>query len=226
MTYLQAVNQVLRRLRENQVATVAESDYSTLIGDFINDARQYVEERWDWLSLEDEIDFTTTADVDTYALDGAGDGGSITQIIDTTNLTVLKEWPIDRIRQEENISTPSSGIPTHYAFVEPAADLDPQIQLRVPPAGVYNIKVYVDKTGVALSADTDTLVIPSQPVIQLCYAFALDERGSTGGTSGRMQFELAETYIANAIMVDAEKRPDKTEWTVEGDRPDNTNWKT
>ena len=40
MTYLQLVNSVLRRLRENEVDTVAETSYSALIGDFVNDAKQ------------------------------------------------------------------------------------------------------------------------------------------------------------------------------------------
>ena len=40
MTYLQLVNSVLRRLRENEVDTVPETSYSVLIGDFVNDAKQ------------------------------------------------------------------------------------------------------------------------------------------------------------------------------------------
>lgn len=43
MTYLQLINSVLRKLREDEVTTSAESDYSKLIGDFINDALSNVE---------------------------------------------------------------------------------------------------------------------------------------------------------------------------------------
>jgi hypothetical protein len=42
MTYLELVNAVLRRLRVDQVTSVAETDYSLLIGDFINDAKSSV----------------------------------------------------------------------------------------------------------------------------------------------------------------------------------------
>mgnify|MGYP003628977676 CR=1 FL=1 len=224
MTYLQAINQVMRRLRESEVSTYNETTYSTLIGDFVNDSRQYVSERWDWLSLEEKITITTSSGNDTYALDGAGSGGTVTQLIDITNNTVLIEWPIDHIRQEENISSPANGKPTHYAYVAPAADLDPQIKLRVKPAGEYTLYAYIDKSDVALTADTDVLVIPSQPVVQMAYALALDERGSTGGSSGRNQHGLAETYIANAIMADAEKRPASTVWEVAGDNTHLTNW--
>jgi hypothetical protein len=46
MTYLELVNAVLRRLRLEQVNSVAETDYSLLIGDFINDAKADVEVAW------------------------------------------------------------------------------------------------------------------------------------------------------------------------------------
>jgi hypothetical protein len=48
MTYLEAVNSVLRRLREREVLSVSESAYSKLIGDFVNDARNEVETAWGW----------------------------------------------------------------------------------------------------------------------------------------------------------------------------------
>ena len=35
MTYLQLVNSVLRRLREDEVTTVAQNSYSKLIGEFV-----------------------------------------------------------------------------------------------------------------------------------------------------------------------------------------------
>ena len=39
MTYLNLVNNVLRRLREDQVTTVYFNTYSSMVGDFINDAK-------------------------------------------------------------------------------------------------------------------------------------------------------------------------------------------
>ena len=51
MTYLQLVNSVLRRLRENEVASVTDNDYSKLIGEFVNDSNRLVEDAWDWSYL-------------------------------------------------------------------------------------------------------------------------------------------------------------------------------
>ena len=40
MTYLELVNDVLIRLREAEVETVSQTDYSKLIGKFVNDAKR------------------------------------------------------------------------------------------------------------------------------------------------------------------------------------------
>lgn len=72
MTYLQLVNSVLRRLREEEVTTVDESDYSKLIGDFVNDAKRQVEDAWDWTALRNTYTLTTTSGTSTYALTDFG----------------------------------------------------------------------------------------------------------------------------------------------------------
>ena len=43
MTYLNLVNSVLRRLRENEVSTVQSDNYSKLIGYIVNDAKDLLE---------------------------------------------------------------------------------------------------------------------------------------------------------------------------------------
>ena len=51
MTYLNLVNSVLRRLREEEVSSVQSSTYSKMAGDFVNDAKRIVEDSWDWSAL-------------------------------------------------------------------------------------------------------------------------------------------------------------------------------
>ena len=40
MTYLNIVNNVLRRMREEEVASVASTTYSKMVGDFVNDGKR------------------------------------------------------------------------------------------------------------------------------------------------------------------------------------------
>ena len=60
MTYIQIINAVLRRLREDEVASPSDTEYSTLIGDFVNETKREVEAAWNWTALRTTI--TLSAD--------------------------------------------------------------------------------------------------------------------------------------------------------------------
>ena len=85
MTYLDLVNNVLRRLRETEVNSVQDSAYSKLIGDLVNDAKNLVDSSWDW-SMERKI-ITTTLTVNDpnenndVALVGSGESPKIESMI-------------------------------------------------------------------------------------------------------------------------------------------------
>jgi hypothetical protein len=61
--------------------------YSTMVGDFVNDAKEMVEAAWDWSALRTRLTITTAADDYTYSLTGTGDKGKLLNLInDTSNL--------------------------------------------------------------------------------------------------------------------------------------------
>ena len=87
MTYLNIVNNVLRRLREDEVTSVQDSTYSKMAGDFVNDAKRIVEDSWDWSALRTTLTITTTADVFNYVLTGSQNRIKALNVInDTANL--------------------------------------------------------------------------------------------------------------------------------------------
>ncbi len=55
MTYLELVNNVLRRIREEEITSVSANTYSKKIGDFVNDAKRLVKTAWDWSGLKTTI---------------------------------------------------------------------------------------------------------------------------------------------------------------------------
>ena len=67
MTYLNLMNNVLRRLREEEVTNVSATTYSKMVGDFINDAKKLVEESADWSALRSTITISTAASDNTYS---------------------------------------------------------------------------------------------------------------------------------------------------------------
>ena len=84
MTYIDLINNVLRRLREDTVDTANGTDYSALIGDLVNDSKKIVENSFDWTALRDSIILTTTSGTSEYSLTGSGDQAVVKDVMNTT----------------------------------------------------------------------------------------------------------------------------------------------
>jgi hypothetical protein len=210
MTYLNLVNNVLRRLREDEVTNVSESTYSKMVGDFVNDAKELVETAWDWSALRTTLTITTAADDYTYSLTGSGNEGKVLNLInDTSNLTMqyqTQNWFDDKFF----VQTPASGAPEYFTYNGVDGSGDTQIDVYPKPDGVYSLKAKMVIRNVALSADADTLAIPSSPVIHMAIALLARERGETGGTSTAEYFAIADKHLSDAIALDAQKHPEET----------------
>ena len=90
MTYKDLVNNVLRRLRETEVSSVQTNSYSKLIGDLVNDAKDLVENSWDWSALRTTLTITTTSGVFNYSLTGSQNNIKELNVLnDTSNLPMI-----------------------------------------------------------------------------------------------------------------------------------------
>jgi len=212
MTYLNLVNNVLRRLREDQVTTVYANTYSTMIGDFINDAKSIIETSWDWSHLRRTVDVSTLSGLHTYSLLGTQDYGKILTIMNDTADMPMEYRPQSWVDEKYTLGAAADGIPTFYTYnsVDPAGDS--QIDVYPRPDDTYVLKAKMVIRDGLLEVDADILSIPSQPVIHLALALASRERGETGGTSTPEYFALADKYLSDAIAMDAQKHPDETIW--------------
>lgn len=212
MTYLNLVNSVLRRLREDEVTTVAESDYSKLIGDFVNDAIKNVESAFNWSVLRTTEDITTADGTSVYALSGFGSTSQIDDVIDDTNNRVLMQQTY-RWMREQTLTVPvPTGEPVYYAIADVDANGDAQLRFYPTPNDVFSIKVYGTKRNIVLSDDADSTLLPSQPIIQFAFAYALRERGETGGQSAAEQLIFAQEDLRNAVALDAGLHADELVW--------------
>lgn len=212
MTYLEIVNAVLRRLREDTATTVLESDYSTLIGEFVNDAKRLVEDSWDWQSLRSPITVTTVSGTDTYTLTGTSSRTELKEAHNLTENLVLNRKGIAQIREDNLTQDTPTGTPVYFsvAGVDVAGQL--KVQVYPTPDAVESLKFYtVNRTG-ALENDADTVVVPSAPIIQYAYSYALAERGETGGQTATEQAAFARQELTNAISLDAGHAPEELIW--------------
>lgn len=209
MNYLQLVNSVLRKLREDEVTTVNETDYSRLIGDFINDALSQVESAWDWSVLRTTYTLDTTIGQATYPLSDFGIRSEIMSIYDTSNGVSLirrhKEYILKNQYQDPN----GSGTPRNYALNGTDSNGDIEILLHPKPNAVKSFAINAVKRNENLTEDTDNTILPTLPIVHMAYAFALRERGESGGQSAMEQTAFAKEFLSNAIALDGANQADE-----------------
>lgn len=209
MTYLNLMNAVLRRLREEEVTAVTNTTYAKMVGDFINDAKTLVSQATDWSALRETITITTAASDNTYSLTNSGDNVKVMSVLNDTQNCFMeyqtKDWFNDALYIAESVE----GAPKYFTYNGLDSNGDTQLLIGPTPDGVYSLRFDVVKRQGDLTANTDKLLIPSQPVIHLAVALLARERGETGGTSTAEYFTIANQYLSDAVAIDAAKHPEE-----------------
>lgn len=210
MTYLNLVNGVLRRLREDEVSNVSENTYSKMVGDYVNDAKDLVETAWDWSPLRSTLTITTSNGDNLYSLTGSQSEGKVLNFINDTSNCLVEYQTQNWFDDKEFIQETVTGSPKYFTYAGVDGNSDTQVKLYPTPDQAYTLKVRLVLRNVALSANSDTLAIPSAPVLHMAIALLSRERGETGGTSTAEYFAIADRHLSDAIALDAQKHPEET----------------
>jgi len=234
-TYLQLVNDVLVRLREAQVSSVAQTSYSALIGALVNDAKREVEDAWQWSALLDYLTFNCIANITSYetntmltryaapplnAPNGAGERARLWLDINESIpllFNVTKDFE-NRLRYESTLQDkvlktqidnhPQPGQPPAVWQLAPSTFYfapgmwNKAIILYNPPDIAYTMQLYIVNPQDDLSADSDVLKVPSAPVVQKAYLYALYERGEELGETLTLTAQKVENTLADAVSQD------------------------
>ena len=214
MTYLELVNNVLKRLRERTVATIDETTYSTLIGVLINDTKTEVENAWNWSALRQTLTLTTTSGVFNYELNGTGNNFSVMDVVNDSGDFFMEYRTQHDFNQFYLNQTPASGNPRYYNFNGVSADGDTLVDVYPKPDTIYTIYFNIIQRTGDLSAGTDKLTVPSLPVSLLAYAKAIEERGEDGGVASTSAYATATRVLNDAIAQDAQRHTEELEWVV------------
>ena len=209
MTYLNLMNNVLRRLREEETTSVTSTTYVKMVSDFINDAKKIVEEAADWSALRETIVVTTSASDNSYSLTGGGDNVKVMSVINDTQNCFMEYQTKDWFNDSLYISNAVEGAPKYYTYNGLDSSGDTEVLVGPTPDGVYSLRFDVVKRQADLSSNTDTLLVPAMPVIHLAVALLARERGETGGTSTAEYFSIANNFLSDAIAIDAAKHPEE-----------------
>ena len=212
MTYLECVNKVLRRLRENEVTTVNETPYSKLIGEFVNVVKREVEDSWEWGVLRNTLTATTITDIFNYTLVDSTTRVKILDVINDTSDFVMEQRSSKWFDQQFLLSSVQKGAPYYYNFNGVSDDGDSQIDFFPIPDGVYAIRVNCIVPQPELTLDTHVIAVPYQIVVEGALARAISERGDDGGYAE--QEERYRALASDLIAIEAMQRPDELTWAA------------
>lgn len=211
-TYLQLVNSVLRRVREKEVSSVQDNTYSKMIGEFVNDAKRQCEDAYNWNALSETLSAVTTSSIFNYVLDGSGQRFRVVDVIDDTSNGMLELQTTGQMNKMFLIQTAQNGAPKYYNFNGVDSNGDTQVDLYPIPDGVYNIRFNIIKPQLPLAADTDTILIPAEPVIFNAVARAIAERGEDGGMASSEQYALFKQSLGDAIALESGRYLEEEIW--------------
>jgi hypothetical protein len=212
MNYLELVNDVLIRLREPEATSVSDNAYVKLIAKYVNDSKRQVEDSYNWNALSETLSATTTADVFNYVLVGTGQRFRVIDVLNDTSNRVLRNAPTNWMNEMFLITTPLKGAPEYYNFNGTDNNGDTQVDLFPIPNGAYDIRFNVIRPQVPLALNSDTLLVPHEPVILGALARAQAERGEDGGVQTAETYVLYNQSLADAIALESGRYIEESAW--------------
>jgi hypothetical protein len=241
MTYLELINNVLTRLREDEIPSLdslANDPYYKFIGTAVNDAKDRVEDAWQWSALRgsdtlllDPAPVLQPGDfAPNFSLPNSADNHYIIKGFyrSSTTFTDPKYDPVrwtnkNHMIQLQSNGTPPLGSPTEIA-VNRRDQTTGDITVVVYPTPNPTDLLIIDRVNHQPSLngtlavdnpdglDRNRLKVPSLPVYTLATALASRERGEVGGTPTSELFAIADRHLADAIANDSALYADELDW--------------
>ena len=214
MTYLQLINDVLVRLRETEVSTNTATDYSKLIGRFVNDAKRQIEDAFSWNVLGQTVTITTTPGTYIYSLTGSGQKFQVMDALNVTSNVGLQNISFVQMNRFQNLVPAISGIPEYYAFDGVDGNGDTKVVFYARPDGVYTIPFALTVPQAPLTSDNTLVLVSDALVVQNAYARALVERGEDGGLNSSEAYNLYRGMLADQIALEGTRYPENQEFVA------------
>ena len=221
MIYRDIINEVLRRLREDQMtdwsgnlsSANGPTDYHKMVGDFVNDSKYEVEHYWDWQVLRVTSAISTSDGVMSYSLLGAGRDFKVLDVIDISTGTILNQMSSadinTRVFPTANIA---KGEPSSYGFNGIDDNLDMVVDVWPLPNDTRRINFNVVKPQDKLQLAETHCYVNEQAVILGAYMRALAERGEDGGTQVSVAAGEYVNILSRAVQIDAGKTQMEMTW--------------
>ena len=211
-TYLDVVNNVLRRLREPVVTNVTDTDYAAMLGVFVNDAKREVEDAYDWNALSSTLTAVTTAGVFNYVLVGSQTRFRVIDVLNDTSDSTLSYMPTQWADRQFMLTNAERNEPSYYNFNGVDENGDTQVDLYPIPDSVYNVRFNLTIPQADLVANTDRLLVPSHLVALLAYSKAIAERGEDAGVQSSEAYQMYRLALADAVAIERNHYEEEMYW--------------
>lgn len=235
MTILQIINRVLRRLREDAVVTLNETDYSVMLTEMLHDIHQQCLDH-NWSSMEHVIDVPVDAAQRTLDLSRLeADGGDIAaggRALKTSSMLQFdadgraQAWLFDSSSEDDGeimvqVDTPTmerlyqqdrdqtNEDPLYFALSNHPDRDGLQMTLYPAPTAARHIRMRFWTPEDDIDIDTDvarTLLVPSRPLVLGTIYLALNERGEELGEPGHVAERRYIDALGSAIEADQDRR--------------------
>jgi hypothetical protein len=215
MSYRTVIDKVLRRLREDTLgsdwvgtledATEAD-DYQKLMGDLVNESKDFIEDAWNWTFLRSLETVTTSNSTQDYDMTNLDHRSRVLQVLNNTSNDQLTQASDQNFYHWKYVGTTQVGQPSYYRLS------DNDISFYPTPDAVYDIKVHtvIPQSDRTLAADTFS--VPEHLVVLGAYALALNERGEDGGTLVATAGNRFKDSLSDAISIDERRTINETTW--------------
>lgn len=230
-TYLDCVNKVLTNLRENTVTAVNSTTYSSLIGEFVNNAKETVEDSWRWRNMTTELAFVTqggnqilypltstaaappvTSNTGRYPDDRSyllKDDRNKYQCYDTTSVASLVLYQMTYVPRERATGdmylAPGRTVTNPYLFTYSWESNVMNFYMVNPPYTGRTItsRWFIPQTEFVPGTDEATIVLaPWRPIVSLATANAMKERGEELGERADLYTDRYNAELLRAQELD------------------------
>ena len=221
MTFREAINEVLIRLREDTISSDWSGDindsstvsaYQKVIGAIVNDSKRSIESYNDWLILRQTVDISTVAATKNYNL-SSGQDFKILDVVNNSTGTQLIQVSKAYLNNLKYPTDPT-GEPLYYGFNGADASNNLKVDLSPIPTEAHTISFDIVKYQDVLTEAATVIKIPSKPLILGAWARAVAERGEDGGTQASIIADEASLAISQAIMIDSGNVKFESDWFV------------
>jgi len=219
MTFREAINEVLIRLREDTIASDWTGDindsstvsaYQKVVGALVNDSKRSIESYNDWLVLRETADIATVASTKNYSL-SSGQDFKILDVVNNSTGTQLVQVSKAYLNSIKYPTDPT-GEPLYYGFNGADASNNLKVDLSPIPTAAQTISFDIVKYQDVLTEADTVIKIPTKPLILGAWARAIAERGEDGGTQASIIADEASTAISQAIMMDSGNVQFESDW--------------